>query len=277
MMLHNEPMHKHCSLRAGGTVDNFFIPDTIKALSDFLKDNQQPILMVGLGSNLLVRDTGFKGTAIKLTHLNQLEFKDDIIHAGAGTTLAKLSRFCESHSLNGAEFLSAIPGNVGGALAMNAGAFDSEMWSAVESVTTVNNLGEVFTRDKSEFDIAYRCVAAHQPNEIFIGASLQFLQTEKQNDIKALLKKRNNAQPIGLPNCGSVFKNPQGHYAAKLIENSDLKGFCIGGACVSDKHANFIINQNNATTNEIENLIKHIQQTVQSNFGINLETEVVIL
>ncbi len=276
-MLHNEPMHKHCSLRAGGTVDNFFIPDTIKALSDFLKDNQQPILMVGLGSNLLVRDTGFKGTAIKLTHLNQLEFKDDIIHAGAGTTLAKLSRFCESHSLNGAEFLSAIPGNVGGALAMNAGAFDSEMWSAVESVTTINNLGKVFTRDKSEFDITYRCVAAHQPNEIFIGASLQFLQTEKQNDIKALLKKRNNAQPIGLPNCGSVFKNPQGHYAAKLIENSDLKGFCIGGACVSDKHANFIINQNNATTNEIENLIKHIQQTVQSNFGINLETEVVIL
>lgn len=280
MMLHNEPMHKHCSLRAGGMVDNFFIPDTLQALSDFLQNNQQPILMVGLGSNLLVRDTGFKGTAIKLTHFNQLEFKDDIVHTGAGTTLAKLSRFCESHSLNGAEFLSAIPGNVGGALAMNAGAFDSEMWSAVASVTTINHLGEIFTRDKSEFDIAYRCVVPHQPNEIFIGANLQFLQTEKQDNIKALLKKRNDAQPIGLPNCGSVFKNPQGHnqghYAAKLIEDSNLKGFCVGGACVSNKHANFIINQNNATATEIENLIQHIQHTVQSKFNIDLEVELII-
>ncbi|MBA5248483.1 MAG: UDP-N-acetylmuramate dehydrogenase [Gammaproteobacteria bacterium] len=276
MILNNEPMHKHCSLRAGGMVDNFFIPATVKVLSDFLKGNQQPILMVGLGSNLLVRDTGFKGTAIKLTHLNQLEFKDHVVHTGAGTTLAKLSRFCDSHSLNGAEFLSAIPGNVGGALAMNAGAFESEIWSAVKSVTTINHLGEIFTRDKSEFDIAYRCVVPHQPNEIFIGANLQFFQTEKQYNIKALLKKRNDAQPIGLPNCGSVFKNPQGHYAAKLIEDSNLKGFCIGGACVSDKHANFIINQNNATATEIENLIQHIQQTVQSKFDIDLEMELII-
>jgi len=276
-MLHNEPMSKHCSLRAGGMVKNFFTPSTIDQLSDFLKGNQQPILMVGLGSNLLVRDTGFDGTAIKLTHLNQLEFTEGIVNVDAGVTLAKLSRFCESKNLYGAEFLSAIPGSVGGALAMNAGAFGSEMWSVVDSVTTINNSGEIFTRDKSEFDIAYRQAMPHHQNEIFISADLSFSQIKKQNNIKDLLKKRNDSQPIGLPNCGSVFKNPPNHHAAKLIEDSSLKGFCIGGACVSEKHTNFIINQNNASTNDIENLIQHIQQTVQSNFNIDLETEVVII
>lgn len=277
MILRNEPMRKHCSLRAGGVAQNFFTPNTIDELSDFLKNNQQPILMVGLGSNLLVRDTGFMGTAIKLTRLNQLEFKDGVINAGAGVTLAKLSRFCESQYLNGAEFLSAIPGSVGGALTMNAGAFGAEIWSFVESVSTINDSGEIFTRYTSEFNIAYRQATPHQTDEIFIGASLRFSQTEKQDNIKALLKKRNNSQPVGQPNCGSVFKNPPNYYVAKLIEDSGLKGFCIGGACVSEKHANFIINQDNATTNDIENLIKHIQQTVQSNFDIDLETEVVIV
>ncbi|WXT99674.1 MAG: UDP-N-acetylenolpyruvoylglucosamine reductase [Catillopecten margaritatus gill symbiont] len=277
MILHNESMHKHCSLRAGGVVQDFFIPDTLGELSDFLKHNQQPILMVGLGSNLLVRDTGFSGVAIKLTHLNQLEFKNGIIHADAGVTLAKLSRFCEAQALFGAEFLSAIPGGVGGALAMNAGAFGSEIWSFVESVTTINKSGKVFTRDKFEFDIAYRQAISHHKNEIFISVNLNFSQTEKQDNIKTLLKKRNDSQPIGQPNCGSVFKNPIGHYAAKLIEDSGLKGFCIGGACISKKHANFIINQNNASTNDIENLIQHIQQTVHSKFNVDLETEVVVI
>ncbi|BAS68100.1 UDP-N-acetylmuramate dehydrogenase [Bathymodiolus septemdierum thioautotrophic gill symbiont] len=270
-------MHKHCSLRAGGKVKDFFVPDTINELSDFLKNNQQPILILGLGSNLLVRDCGFNGTAIKLTHLNQLTFKDGLIHAGAGVTLAKLSRFCESQQLNGVEFLSAIPGSVGGALAMNAGAFGADIWSFVESVNTINHSGKVFMRDKSEYDIAYRSVIPHQKDEIFIGANLKTSQTEKQDNIKVLLKKRNESQPIGLPNCGSVFKNPPNNHAAKLIEDSGLKGFCIGGACVSKKHANFIINQNNATTNDIENLIQHIQQTVKSNCEIDLETEVVII
>lgn len=276
-MLHNESMHKHCSLRAGGTVQNFFTPNSINELSDFLKNNRQPILMIGLGSNLLVRDTGFTGTAIKLTQLKQLEFKKGLVITSAGTTLAKLSRFCESQHLNGAEFLSAIPGNIGGALAMNAGAFGSEIWSFVESVTTINDSGKVFTRDKSRFDIAYRQASPHHQNEVFIGANLKFSQAKKQDDIKTLLKKRKNSQPIGQPNCGSVFKNPLNYHAAKLIEDCDLKGFCVGGACISDKHANFIINQNNATTNDIENLIKHIQQTVKSNLNVDLETEVVIV
>ncbi len=277
MLNHNEPMSKHCSLRAGGEAQDFFIPNTLNDLSHFLKNNQKPILMLGLGSNLLVRDKGFAGVVIKLTQLNQLTIVNNIIQAGAGVTLAKLSRFCQSQELNGAEFLSAIPGNIGGALAMNAGAFGSEFWSMVDSVTTINTVGEVFKRDATEFDIAYRQVTPHHQNEYFIGANLRLAPTDKQQNIKALLKKRNDLQPIGLPSCGSVFKNPPNHHAAKLIQESNLKGFCIGNACVSDKHANFIINQGKATTSDIEHLIKHIQQTVKSNFNIDLETEVIII
>ncbi|KAA0446218.1 MAG: UDP-N-acetylmuramate dehydrogenase [Candidatus Thioglobus sp.] len=277
MMLSNESMRKHCSLRAGGMVENLFIPNDFDELSDFLKNNQQPVLMLGLGSNLLVRDSGFAGTAIKLTKFNKLQFQDGIMSAGAGVTLAKLARFCQEKGLKGAEFLSAIPGSVGGALAMNAGAFDAEIWSFVKSVSTINTAGEVFIRDKSAFEIGYRSVKAHTKNEFFIKADLYFANNNAKQNIKDLLKKRNNSQPIGLANCGSVFKNPKGSYAAELIEKSGLKGFCIGGACVSDKHTNFIINQNNASSDDIEKLIKHIQHTVQANFDIELETEVVII
>ncbi|SSC10124.1 UDP-N-acetylmuramate dehydrogenase [thiotrophic endosymbiont of Bathymodiolus puteoserpentis (Logatchev)] len=277
MLTHNEPMAKHCSFRVGGIAQDFFTPNTLNELSDFLKSNQKPILMLGLGSNLLVRDRGFLGVAIKLTQLNQLGVENGIVQADAGVTLAKLSRFCGSQGLNGAEFLSAIPGSVGGALAMNAGAFGFEIWSSVESVTTINTLGKVFKRSVTEFDIAYRKVAPQHKDEYFISASLRFSQTNKQQNIKALLKKRNDSQPIGEANCGSVFKNPPNNFAAKLIEDSNLKGFCIGGACVSSKHANFITNQDNATADDIENLIKHIQQTVKSMYDISLETEVVII
>ncbi|MDC9714952.1 MAG: UDP-N-acetylmuramate dehydrogenase [Gammaproteobacteria bacterium] len=277
MLSRNEPMSKHCSLRAGGMAQDFFTPNTLDELSDFLKNNQKPILMLGLGSNLLVRDEGFSGVVIKLTQLNQLDIKNGIIQAGAGVTLAKLSRFCDAQNLNGAEFLSAIPGSIGGALAMNAGAFGSEFWSAVDFVTTISTSGAIFKRNITEFDIAYRQVTPHHQNEAFIGADLRFSQVDKQQDIKSLLKKRNASQPIGQSNCGSVFKNPPNHHAAKLIQESGLKGFCMGGACISDKHANFIINQDNATATDIENLIKHIQKNVRSKFNIDLETEVVII
>lgn len=276
MLTHNELMSKHCSLKAGGIAQDFFIPSTVSELSYFLKNNWRPILMLGLGSNLLVRDQGFSGTVIKLTNLNKLEINNGVINADAGVTLAKLARFCKSQCLNGAEFLNAIPGSVGGALAMNAGAFESEIWDSIESVITINHLGKVFTRNKSDFNIAYRKVVAHNHNEIFIKANLKFSQTNKQ-DVKILLKKRKDSQPIGSQNCGSVFKNPLNHFAAKLIEDSGLKGICIGGACVSNKHANFIINKNNATATDIEDLIKQIQQTVWTNFNINLETEVIIV
>ncbi len=272
-----EPMASHCSLRAGGVAQDFFMPASIQALVEFLNKNTKPILLVGLGSNLLVRDSGFKGVVIKLTQLKSLQLKHNRIMAEAGVTLAKLSRFTHEKNLSGAEFLSAIPGTVGGALAMNAGAFGSEFWEFVKCIHTVNTAGEVFERQSADFNIGYRHVKPVHPHEYFIAAELEFNQTPSSQNIQQLLQKRNASQPIGLPSCGSVFKNPEQYYAAELIENSQLKGFCIGGACVSDKHANYIINHNNASATDIENLILHIQQTVKSNFKIDLETELKII
>lgn len=270
-------MASHCSLRAGGLAQDFFSPNNIQELVEFLSTNTQPILFIGLGSNLLVRDQGFKGVAIKLTKLKSINITQDSLYAEAGTTLAKLSRVVSEHGLFGAEFLSAIPGTLGGALAMNAGAFNAEIWPFVNSVRTINSSGEVFTRYSQDFKIGYRQVIANHKNEYFISAEMNFNSKHSNQDIKQLLTARNASQPIGLPSCGSVFKNPKHRYAAELIEKSGLKGFCIGGACVSDKHANFIINNNNASAGDIESLILHIQQVVKLNFKIDLETELKII
>lgn len=269
-------MKKHCSLRAGGDAKVFFTPNNSDELSQFLSNNQKPVLFLGLGSNLLVRDRGFDGVVIKLKQLNQLKLHQDGVYAQAGVSLAKLARFCHANNIQGAEFLSAIPGTVGGALAMNAGAFGAETWQFVTMVKTINNAGEIFYRKKQAFNISYRKVDAHHQDEYFLGANFHFDLLHQTQDIKTLLKKRNASQPTGLASCGSVFKNPKDQYAAKLIEACQLKGFCIGGACISNKHANFIINQDHASATDIENLIQHIQLTVKSKFGIDLETEVVI-
>jgi UDP-N-acetylmuramate dehydrogenase len=277
MLSYNESMALHCSLRAGGLADELFMPETTQMLTDFLKKNNKPVLFVGLGSNLLIRDQGFKGVVVKLTQLKSLTLQNSIINIEAGTTLAKLSRFSSANDLHGAEFLSAIPGTIGGALAMNAGAFGSEFWQFVHSVKTINSSGEVFTRHPNDFDISYRQVTPIHKDEYFISAKLIFNHEKSKKNIKQLLIQRNASQPIGLPSCGSVFKNPNNHFAAQLIERAKLKGLCIGGACISNKHANFIINNNNASASDIENLISHIQQTVKSNFNINLETELKII
>ena len=277
MLKINEPMSKHCSLRSGGETSEFFQPLDILELSQFLKNNTKPILMVGLGSNLLVRDKGFDGVTIHTKNLRELNISDNFIESGAGTSLAKLSRFALANFKYGAEFLSAIPGSVGGALAMNAGAFGSEIWQYVVSVKTMSHSGEMKDRKPSEFEIAYRSAIHKNSNEFFVSAVFNFNLKEQNDDVSELLKKRNSTQPIGLPSCGSVFKNPKNHFAAKLIESSGLKGYCIGGACVSEKHANYIINQDNATAQDIENLIAHIQDVIKQQFDIELETEIIII
>ena len=277
MLKINEPMSKHCSLRSGGETSEFFQPLDTLELSKFLQNNSKPILMVGLGSNLLVRDKGFDGVTIHTKNLKELNISDNFIESGAGTSLAKLSRFALANFKYGAEFLSAIPGSVGGALAMNAGAFGSEIWQYVVSVKTMSHSGEMKDRKPSEFEIAYRSTIHKNSNEFFVSAVFNFNLKEQNDDVSELLKKRNSTQPIGLPSCGSVFKNPKNHFAAKLIESSGLKGYCIGGACISEKHANYIINQDNATAQDIENLIAHIQDVIKQQFDIELETEIIII
>ena len=277
MLKFNEPMSKHCSLRSGGVTSEFFQPFDIQELSNFLKNNTRLILMVGLGSNLLVRDKGFNGVTIHTKNFKELDISDNLIDSGAGTSLAKLSRFALSNSRYGAEFLSAIPGSVGGALAMNAGAFGSEIWQYVVSVKTMSFSGEINERFPSDYKISYRSTIHKNDNEFFVSAVFNFNLKEQNDNVADLLHKRNSSQPIGLPSCGSVFKNPKNHFAAKLIESSGLKGYCIGGACVSKKHANYIINQDNASSQDIENLIAHIQETIQNKYNIELETEIIII
>jgi len=277
MLKYDEPMSRHCSLRAGGITREFCAPENIEELSEFLHHNNLPVLFVGLGSNLLVRDNGFDGVIIHTKNLKEMSFSNGLVEAEVGATLAKLSRFAETNLKHGAEFLSAIPGSVGGALAMNAGAFGSEIWQYVVSVTTINLDGKIQQRGKSDFVIDYRSVTHNHVDEFFISAQFNF-DLEKANDnVRDLLHKRNSSQPIGLPSCGSVFKNPKGKYAAKLIEQSGLKGYCIGGACISEKHANYIINQNNASASDIEKLILHIQTTVNKQHKIQLEPEIIII
>ena len=273
----NEPMSKHCSLRTGGQTSQFFVPEDEAALSNFLKNNKTQLLFVGLGSNLLVRDKGFDGTTIHTKNFNCLDISNDFIDSGAGTSLAKLSRFSQANLKYGAEFLSAIPGSVGGALAMNAGAFGSEIWQYVVSVKTINLTGDIQERFPSDYKINYRSVIHQFSGEFFISARFNFDLKQPQDNVRDLLHKRNSTQPIGLASCGSVFKNPKDTYAAKLIESSGLKGFCIGGACVSEKHANYIINQNNASAMDIENLIAHIQNTIKDKHNVELETEIIII
>ena len=277
MLKYNEPMSKHCSLRSGGHTREFFLPGNVTELSEFLSDNSRQVLFVGLGSNLLIRDHGFNGVIIHTKHLKELTISEGIIDAESGTTLARLSRFAQLNNRHGAEFLSAIPGTVGGALAMNAGAFGSEVWQYVVSVKTINLNGKVHQRKKSDFVIDYRSVSHKHMDEFFLSAQFDFNLEQQNDDVRDLLEKRNSTQPIGLPSCGSVFKNPKSHYAAELIESSGLKGFCVGGACVSEKHANYIINHDNATAEDIENLINHIKNTVKSIHNVELETEIIII
>lgn len=281
-LLHNEPMGRHCSWRAGGNAKLYYEPADKQDLAQFVKTlvTEEPINWLGLGSNLLVRDGGLPGVVIAvLGRLNRLQLQDDgLVYAESGVTCARLSRFCQQHHLADADFLAGIPGTVGGALAMNAGAFSFETWDFVHSVEMMNRQGDTLQKNPKEFKVSYRHVLKAE-NEWFIAGMFHFQvkQGNAPSRIKVLLEKRNSTQPIGLPSCGSVFKNPQNDHAARLIEACGLKGYCLGGACVSEKHANFIINANKATASEIEDLIYLVRDRVKQKFNIELKTEVRII
>ncbi len=282
-LLHEEPLSRHTSWRVGGPADQLYLPADIDDLAAFLRTvpAREPIHWVGLGSNLLVRDRGVRGTVILTSGaLNGLAVSaPECVRAEAGVASAKVARFCMTQGLSGAEFLAGIPGTVGGALAMNAGAFGGEVWSLVEAVETIDRAGERRTRPKSEYAIGYRSVKL-PGTEWFVAAHLRLAQGEHSRArtlIKSLLAKRGATQPTQLPNAGSVFKNPPGDHAARLIEAAGLKGDCIGGACVSELHANFIVNNGTATAGDIERLIEHVRGVVERRFGVRLETEVRVI
>jgi len=282
-ILTNEPMSKHTSWRVGGLVDCYFKPADIEDLALFLasKSDDSPIYWVGLGSNLLVRDGGIRGTVIMTSGLlNTLEVIDDeIIRAEAGVACPKVAKFVAKNGFEGSEFFAGIPGTIGGALAMNAGAFGGETWEKVVSVETLDRKGNRYERFPNEYDIAYRSVNG-PASEWFVAGKFRFEKGDGKKSLarmKALLEKRNATQPSNQPSCGSVFRNPDNDFAARLIEDCGLKGYSIGGASVSEKHANFIINTGNATASDIENLIEHVATTVKQQKGVELIREAHII
>jgi len=277
----NEPMNQHTSWRIGGTADRFYKPYDITDLSDFIKylPAEESLMWIGLGSNILVRDGGIRGTVVSLVGaLNTVKLLGGgMVGTESGASCAKLSRFADKNGLSGLEFLSGIPGSVGGALAMNAGAFGSEIWSWVSRVTTIDRYGQLNFRYPEDFKIAYREVKPQFDGEWFVAAEFLLDAKTTKNNIKELLEERNSNQPIGLPSCGSVFKNPQGQHAAKLIDDLGLKGHCVNQACISDKHANFIINTGGAKARDVEDLIIFIQNAVHDKYGVLLQPEVKIV
>jgi UDP-N-acetylmuramate dehydrogenase len=308
ILRHDVDMSRHVSWRAGGHVQRMYQPADLDDLQAFLRTlpQSEPVMAVGLGSNLLVRDGGLRGTVLLLYGaLNEMRMEPDgSVYAQAGVPGAKLARFAASNNLRGAEFCAGIPGTLGGMLVMNAGCYGSETWEKVERVQVLDRNGELHERTAADYEIGYRYVArieergagivesgavaasaqspilTPQSTEFFVGAWLRFQAGDGEaarREINALLGRRQESQPLNLPNAGSVFRNPPDDHAARLIQACGLKGRRIGGACVSEKHANFIVNTGGATAADIENLIKEVQDVVRQQTGISLHPEVRIV
>lgn len=279
---HDEPMSKHTSWRVGGPADVYFKPADIDDLASFLQQHNEsrPLYWFGLGSNVLVRDGGLRGTVIAGAGFASVleDLGNHRVRVGVSVPCTQLARQCIRWGYGPSEFFAGIPGSVGGALAMNAGAHGSETWERVANVSTVDRHGQVRVRGPEDFTIAYRQVD-RPADEWFIGAELSFESgyQPSMGTLKTMLDRRKSTQPLGLPSCGSVFRNPPGDHAARLIEAAGLKGHRLGGAQVSPKHANFIINADNATAAQIEDLIELVQRTVKRDHNVELVHEVRIL
>jgi len=282
-LLLNEPLARYTSWRVGGNADQLYVPASLQDLSAFLKQlpADTPVYFLGLGSNLLIRDGGVRGTVILMHNvLTQLKMDGDLVFVEAGVTCAKLAKFCAKEAKQTAEFFAGIPGTLGGALAMNAGCYGNETWNVVERVMTINRAGELNVRGQTHFIASYRHVDMPVADEWFVAAWLKLPSgnaAESAQKIKTLLAQRLNSQPLNLPSAGSTFRNPAGDYAARLIEASGLKGYIIGGAQVSEKHANFIVNIGGANALDIELLIKHMRETVLAKFSVALQQEVKVI
>lgn len=278
----SEPLASHTSWRVGGNAKQFYRPKDRQDLALFLQQlpANEPVMWLGLGSNLLIRDGGFNGTIISTAGtLQNIETDEMQVTAEVGVYCSKLAKHAARSGLTGGAFLAGIPGTLGGALAMNAGAHGSETWDFVKQVITVDRQGQLTTRDAAAFEVNYRSVKTPQ-EEWFVAATLVFTKGDADQEaqlIKTLLKKRNASQPTNQPCAGSVFRNPPGDYAGRLIESAGLKGLQLGGAKVSEKHANFIVSDASATAGDIESLMILVQQKVKLHHGVELVPEVHIV
>ena len=273
-----EPLARHSSWRCGGPAERWFEPaDRAELLAFLASDAVDPLFWLGLGSNVLIRDGGVRGTVISTARLDRLEWLDDShLYAEAGVPCARLARAAAAKDRAGLEFLAGIPGTLGGALRMNAGALGGETWQFVEWAEMVDRGGHVERHPRAAFEVGYRHVRAPQPGW-FLGAVLHLpdgAQGQGGERIRQVLAQRGATQPTGKASCGSVFKNPPGDYAGRLIEQCGLKGQRIGGCEVSTVHANFIVNDEGARAADIERLVLFVQATVRARTGVELVPEV---
>ena len=280
---YNEPMKNHTSFRVGGPCDIFVLPQSIEDISKAIKvfiEYNIPYFIMGNGTNLIVRDGGFTGGIIKLVKLNRIETEENIIRAECGANLSCVAMEALKHNLKGMEFASGIPGTVGGAVAMNAGAYGPEIKDVIASAKLMDANGNIYNLKNDELELSYRNSIVQKKKYIALEASFK-LDEGNYEEIKArmdeLNKRRSDKQPLNYPSAGSTFKRPDGYYAGKLIEDAGLKGTTIGGAMVSEKHAGFIINYNNAKANDIINLIHFVQKRVLEEFKVQLDPEVKII
>ena len=278
----NESMAKHTSWGIGGCADLFYSPKSREDLVSFLSsvDPNLPITWIGKGTNILVRDGGIRGVVINTkSFLKEIvKTSEHLYKVEAGVTCVELALFCQKNGIGPAAFFSGIPGSIGGALTMNAGSFGMETWDLVIEVEVINEKGDISFLEKESFDIAYRTVTF--PFRLWFLSCSMSLSSDEQTTKDNLIELRNQrikTQPLSEDTCGSVFKNPPGNFAGALIEGSGLKGFKIGSASISEKHANFIVNQGGATAGDIENLINHTRQVVKKNYDIDLQPEVRIM
>lgn len=280
----NEPLKKHTTFKIGGPADIMLFPSSIndlqKAINICVEDNL-PYFIMGQGSNLLVRDGGYRGIIIKIgSNLKKFVVQDTKIYAEAGVRLSELARAAAAHSLTGFEFAEGIPGSLGGAVVMNAGAYDSEMKNVLESVQALNTRGQIDTFKVEELDMSYRKSIFQENDLIIVSAILQLKRGEKtliQTTMRDFARRRREKQPLDYPSAGSVFRRPEGIYVGPIIEKIGLKGCAIGDAQVSEKHAGFIINKGNATASDVLKLIKFIQEKALQTYGIELKPELAIV
>ena len=280
-VMKDEPMKKHTTFRIGGPADYFVTPESkeeIQAIVELCKKEEIPYSVIGNGSNLLVGDKGYRGVILQIfKKMNQIRVEENKIYAGAGALLSKIAATALSESLTGFEFAAGIPGTLGGAVRMNAGAYGGEMKDVLKSVTVLTDKGEVKTLAKEELELGYRTSVIAKKGYIVLEAVLELQKGEKEK-IQAVMddlkERRVTKQPLEYPSAGSTFKRPEGYFAGKLIQDAGLRGFQVGGAQVSEKHCGFVINKDQATASDVMNLMNQVSDKVYEEFGVRLQPEV---
>lgn len=283
-VIENEDMSRHTTFKTGGPASLFISPADISQLEkvvEVLRRISEDFFILGNGSNILVSDKGFDGTVISLKRFSDIELKgENTVIAGAGALNSAIASFARDNSLTGFEFAAGIPGTIGGAMIMNAGAYDGEMKQVTGAVTVLSPKGEVMVLDNSTMEFGYRTSAIKGRGYIVLSVELSFEKGDKQaisDKMAELAARRRDKQPLEFPSAGSTFKRPEGYFAGKLIEDAGLRGYSVGGAAVSDKHCGFVINKGGATSSDIYRLIQDVKEKVLEASGVELEPEVIML